>query len=266
MTQAELGDPLVTKGFISQVEKGVSAASLETLFHIAGRLEMRPTQLLALGDPEHVVMTAMDMAEAALMLEGSEAGSEWIAKLPHLLDEADTPVSALIEEIIATSPSAAGRFLRYRGLEALKEDRPDTAVELLEPSPAMVTRADAVVSRFWLGEAYRRAGRLREAMLAWEQLLASAAGPVLRTATLGHLAALYELMGDVVEAQRLRGQLPSCGASELVEPVPGCHAARSEWLWMMARSAFDRGDLAAASAYARPIPLLLSDPLPGEER
>lgn len=266
MTQAELGDPLVTKGFISQVEKGVSAASLETLFHIAGRLEMRPTQLLALGDPEHVVMTAMDMAEAALMLEGSEAGSEWIAKLPHLLDEADTPVSALIEKIIAPSPSAAGRFQRYRGLTALKDGHPAMAVQLLEASPAMVTEANALVSRFWLGQAYRRAGRLREAMLAWEQLLASAAGPVLRTATLGHLAALYELMGDVVEAQRLRGQLPSCGASELVEPVPGCHAARSEWLWMMARSAFDRGDLAAASAYARPIPLLLSDPLPGEER
>lgn len=259
MTQAELGAPMLTKGFISQVEKGVSALSIDSLLHIADKLGMAPAQLLAWGDPEYVLMTTLDMAEAALMLHGQDAGDEWIALLPALMDEKASAVSVVVEKSIATSKLAAGRFLRYRGLATLKGGNADTALELLEPAPAMVTRADERATRFWLGEAYRRAGRLREAMRTWEQLLKGEPGPVLRAVTLQHLSTLYETMGDVVEAQRLRDRLPSSLTTDDVQYLPHNNDGHPQWLWMVACDAFDRGDLATAAAYARPIPLHLAN-------
>lgn len=257
MTQAELGAPLLTKGFISQVEKGVSPLSIESLLHIADKLGMAPAQLLSWGDPEYVLMTTLDMAEAALMLHGQDAGDEWIGLLPALMDEESSPVTLVVEKSIATSKLAAGRFLRYRGLTTLKDGHAAAALELLEPAPALVTSSDKGVTRFWLGEAFRRAGRLREAMRTWEQLLDEAPGPVLRTTTLKHLSTLYGTMGDVVEAERLRNQIPTSTPAAAGELSPSVKGIQPEWLWMVAVHAFERGDLAAASAYARPIPLQL---------
>lgn len=269
MTQAELGAPLLTKGFISQVEKGLSAASIESLFHIAARLQMPPARLLAMSDPEHLIAAALDMAEAALMLRGPEAGGRWLARLPQLMDEAETPVAVIIEQISASGRRAEARLLRYRALAALRGGHPATAVRLLQSSLSGAGQWEDGAGRFWLGEACRRAGRLREAMLAWERLLVSEAGPPWRTAGARRLAALYELLGDEAGAAHIRKSLlgPTpyghgadrdgvpAGGRRQGELGAGCAGA----MWSMACHAWRHGDLASASAYARPIPLCLLD-------
>src|SRR5690606_25295962 len=123
--------------------------------------------------------------------------------------------------------------------------------------------------RFWLGEACRRAGRLREAMLAWERLLVSEAGPPWRTAGARRLAALYELLGAEAGAARARtsvlGPTPyRHGAHRSGVPPRGRHqdelgAGCASALWNMACHTWQHSDLASASAYARPIPLCLLD-------
>lgn len=255
MTQTELGEPLLTKGFISQIENGVSSASLESMFFIADRLDTRPAHLLAAADPVIAVEATLDMAEAALVLEGPDAAAKWLDQLPELVDEADTPAAAVVERIVGWSPRASQRLNRYRALGAMLRGDAEQAIQLLKEASSP-THPDAALVRFWLGEAYRRAGRRRDAMLTWERLIEANDDPLLNTVTVRHLAGLYEAMGDVIEARRVRKELPGAdgeGASRH-EPLPGPEF--TGWLWTFARWAWERGRQQAAAVYAWAIPLL----------
>lgn len=255
MTQTELGEPLLTKGFISQIENGVSSASLESMFSIADRLDTRPAHLLAAADPVIAVEATLDMAEAALVLEGPDAAAKWLDQLPELVDEADTPAAAVVERIVGWSRRASQRFNRYRALGAMLRGDAEQAIQLLKEASAP-THPDAPLVQFWLGEAYRRAGRRRDAMLTWERLIEANDDPLLKTVTVRHLAGLYEAMGDVIEARRVQEELPGAegeGAGPH-EPLPGPEFTR--WLWTFARWAWARGRQQTAAAYARAVPLL----------
>jgi len=253
LTQAQLGAPALTKGFISQIENGYATASVDSLFHIAARLDVRPAELLALADPEHITLALLDVADAAVVLQGPEYACRILAKLPELLDKPGVLPSEVVLDVVAT-PGAVARYGRFEALVALKEGQTTRAVELLTSALSSTSRADQDLTRYWLGEAYRRAGRIRDAIRTWETLLHETACPLVRHATAQRLACLCESLGDFVEANRLRRGLNGFfpyGAETERDP-----AFLAEYLWTLATLALDSGHLWAASAYARPIPLV----------
>src|SRR5690606_40804161 len=93
-------------------------------------------------------------------------------------------------------------------------------------------------------------------MLAWERLVDSADGPLLKTVTVRHLAGLYEAMGDVIEARRVQEELPGADGEGVGRhgPLPGPEF--TGWLWTFARWAWARGRQQAAAVYAWAIALL----------
>src|SRR5690606_2716189 len=134
------------------------------------RLDTRPAHLLAAADPVIAVEATLDMAEAALVLEGPDAAAEWLDQLPELVDEADTPAAAVVERIVGWSPLASQRFNRYPAFGAMLRCDAEQAIQLLKEA-ASPARPDAPMVQFWLGEAYRRAGRCRDSTLPWERLI-----------------------------------------------------------------------------------------------
>lgn len=260
MTQAQLGEPLLSKSFVSQLEKGALAPSIPSLFHIADKLHVRPAQLLGLADPLLWADTLFTMAEAALLLEGATAAEEWLTPLAQLPGWRDSQRLA--------------RQHRFTGLERLVAGRVEDALEQLQQSASLLPpdSPETSLTRFWLGEAFRAAGRLVSAIREWEGLLATLArtAPIappqlpvltpsngvtacLRIVTWLRLADLYETMGDRQAGAQARAQ---------VDEVPGVAAAvragrdTVRLLWLTAQEAYRQGDLLGAAPCARLVSLL----------
>lgn len=263
MTQTELGHPVLTKGFISQFEQGTSAVSIESLFHIANRLGTSPARLLSASDPEQVVLTTLDMVEAALVLHGPDSAHRWLMRLSTLLFNEGVEVPVLLELIVHDNHTISRRVLRYRALTALHDGNNAIAIHLLsqllqavnettvgephgnsgpvrrhayDPTWTPVVDDDEQVAMLWLGQAHRHAGHHRAAIRCWEQLLESGPAPMLRVAALQRLAALYDDLGDNFEAELIRRRMwtdpsmnpddPVCGwAHRAPDPESHRHAA-----------------------------------------
>lgn len=254
LTQAQLAEPHLTKGFISQVENGITNASVESLLHIAAGLHVRPADLLILGVPEQSSTACLDLAEAAVALDGPEAGDPWLAMLPRLMDAPAASPSVIIEELVAT-PLARGRYARYTALVAIKRNEYEAALPLLERALTLTKGYDRELAQLWLGDALCRKGRLREAIRVWEQLVDATGYPLVKQSAGRRLAVLYQNLGDTVEAQRVRRRCDLTPAEFPADDQQRAAAAR--FLWLLARTAYQCDHLTAATVYARPIPLLV---------
>src|SRR4051812_35125039 len=71
LTQAQLADPLYTKAYISMLESGRTRASMKALEHIAGRLGVKPSDLL--GGSSSPATPQYDLIEARRLLEQGRA-------------------------------------------------------------------------------------------------------------------------------------------------------------------------------------------------
>lgn len=267
LTQTQLGEPLLSKSFISQLEKGALAPSIPSLFHIAGNLHVPAAHLLALADPHLRSDTLLTMAEAALLVEGPDAADEWLAPLSALPSWQNTPRVA--------------RLHRLEGLRRLLGGRGEDAVDALREAAALHSAGspETWITRFWLGEALRAAGHIVAAAREWDGLLSDlphgraqppAQEPVLapgagitaclRAVTQLRLAALYDAMGDRQAAAEVLAladeKLGNAGTLQV-----GSAAVRL--LWVTAQEAYHHGDLLAAAPCARMASLLTRwDPTP----
>lgn len=272
LTQSELGQPLLSKSFISQLEQGKLAPSIPSLLHMAAKLNVSPSQLLALSDARLLADTCFTMAETALFVDGLEAAETWLVPLASLPDWQDPPRIA--------------RQHRWQGLRALVSGQPDAALPELERALALqqaasvrpVATGEELFTLYWIGEAYRLSHNLLAALRSWEQAAGELAPPqgtlgvpawgsdavpipapapgiscsaCFHAALLLRLAAVYEAVGDAKEAARARAATP-----------PACvEALRTgssvvNLLWLTAKDAYARADLAGAAICAR-LALLL---------
>lgn len=259
LTQSELGSPLLSKSFISQLEKGTLAPSVPSLLHIAHKLNVAPAQLMAVADARQQADTVFTMAEAALMVEGPRAADQWLGHLRRLVEWQDAPSRARVE--------------RLTGLRLLAAGDPPGAVAHLEQALALHVGGspETCVTRLWMGEAQWAAGHPVAAARTWEILIAQlpAQGPpsgtqavlpgpnltaCLRVIGWRRLADLYNAMGD---------QAAAATALRHADVPPGLVMALEHGavighvLWLLAQEAYGRGDLAGADAVARLVPLLL---------
>ena len=260
MTQAQLGEPLLSKSFISQLEKGALAPSMPSLFHLADKLHVRPAQLLGMADPLLWADTLFTMAEAALLLEGADAAEEWLQPCAQLPDWRD--------------PARLAREQRLEGLKRLAAGLWDEAVEYFQQAAALHAAGspEARITRFWLGEAYRAAGRLIAAVREWEGLLAGLGRPIpstplrepvlvpssavtmcLRAVTSQRLAEIYETIGDRETAVEVRARFGE-GLAPGEDVIAGTAAVTL--LWLTAQEAYHQGDLLGACPCARLVSLL----------
>ena len=235
MTQAQLGEPLLSKSFISQLEKGALAPSMPSLFHLADKLHVRPAQLLGMADPLLWADTLFTMAEAALLLEGADAAEEWLQPCAQLPDWRD--------------PARLAREQRLEGLKRLAAGLWDEAVEHFQQAAALHAAGspEARITRFWLGEAYRAAGRLIAAVREWEGLLAGLGRPIpstplrepvlvpssavttcLRAVTSQRLAEIYETIGDRETAVEVRARFGE-GLAPSQDVIAGTAAVTLLW-------------------------------------
>src|SRR5438045_8744238 len=67
LTQAQLAEPQYTKAYISMLESGRTRASMKALEHIAGRLGVQPSDLLA--GPPSPAAPQYDLLEARRLVE-----------------------------------------------------------------------------------------------------------------------------------------------------------------------------------------------------
>ena len=269
LTQAQLGEPVLTKSFVSQLEHGAVAPSVASLFHIADRLRIRPVQLVALADVRLRCDTLLALAEAALVLEGAGAADAWIAALDSLNCDAD--------------PTVLARRQRFAGLRCLAAGDPQAALEHLGRALALHEQGasgggtqEALVTLYWLGTAQHLAGRPVAATRAWEQVVAGLGEPsapppeghpvpfvapaitaCLCRVTWLRLAALYERMGDADASSRARDH-----AAQIAGAPRASEDSRTiaRLLWLTALEAYHRADLPGAAACARLVPLLWTGP------
>lgn len=242
LTQDALGSPHVSKSFISQLEQGSVAPSLDTLFHISDTLELAAPRLLALSDPATVAEAALDMAEAAFLLGGRARADKWVKILESVI-----PIDKLHEAHLD------GRWSRYVGLNKLAQRDYGAAVTFLEAAASDDT---AVTTHYWLGIAHRRAGHLLQALRTWEFVvglapirnekgMATVRNPnaeggraldLIQAVTWGHLACLYDELGEPLEAERARARLHSSISAVLsatggVENHTGHSSETDKGLW-----------------------------------
>lgn len=267
LTQAQLGHPRLSKSFVSQLEKGAVAPSVESLFHIARRLDISPVQLVGLADVHLRADTHFTMAEAALALEGPAAADAWTAPLAYWPHGPDRWRQA--------------RQHRLEGLRELAGGSPDRAAARFEDSLMLLEAAapgsgagEAHLTLYWLGAAHEAAGRPVTAAQTWEGLLDAlghvtvpaevsqpvpAVGPGVAACLLGvtrlRLASLYDMMGDRAAADNARAAACTDPAAETTLQAGPVFA---RLLWLTALEAFQRADLAGAAACARLVPLLVS--------
>lgn len=271
LTQAQLGEPLLSKSFVSQMEHGAVAPSIPSLFHIARRLDVSAVQLVALADGRlraHVLLT---MAEAALFLDGPEAADGWLASLP-------IPSPAGEQD-----PRHQVQLRRGDGLRHLLAGRAHRAAEELQRALDLAPSgsSDALLTRYWLGVAHQAAQRPLAAAEAWQAVAAALPRPhpvqtgtgpgsrgphpvpvpgpsvhaCLRTATWRRLAGLFQVLGDVQAAARAQEE---AAAEPAVLAVLEAGAAAARLLWLTALEAYHRADLPGAAALAALVPLLAS--------
>lgn len=224
LTQDALGSSHVSKSFISQLEQGTVAPSLETLFHVGDTLRLSAPRLLALSDPTTVAEAALDMAEAAFLLGGRARADKWVKAL-----ESAVPIDELPEF------GLDDRWNRYIALNKLAQEDFKAAVTFLEAAAS----GGAAATHYWLGIAHRRAGHLLQALRTWEHVVglaparidggpasATNSGPdegqvlgLIQAVTWGHLACLYDELGEPLEAERARARLHATIAGALGAPA-----------------------------------------------
>lgn len=256
LTQAQLGDPLLSKSFISQLEQGTVSPSLASLFHIGDKVGVRPAQLLGIADETQWAVTSLDMAEAALVLDGIGAGNAWVQRLESVI-----PIAKL------SDCGQDHRWQRYVGIQRLLQGQTTAAIALFEAAMKDVPAgcddadggsvqpdADDQLTTFWLGAAHKQASHLLQALRVWEKLVTFDIPPLLAAATWVHLSELYGVIGDEYESRRATEYLEGATHEQACLHV-GEQLARL--LWQCADKACTEGDLGAASAHARLIPVLL---------
>lgn len=265
LTQEQLGQPRLSKSFISQLEQGIVSPSLASLFHICDKIGIRPAQLLGVADKTQWAVTGLDMAEAALVLDGIGAGNVWIQRLESVI---------LVRQL--EEHGLDHRWQRYVGIQRLLQGQTAAAIALFEAAlrevPVVPSEmagqthegapggpdrplADDHVTKFWLGAAHQRAGHVLQALRVWERLLGFTTTGLLVTATWIYLSHLYDAIGDEAEARRARERIEETSHEQACLQV-GPQLARL--LWQVGETACETGDLSAASAHVRLIPVLLS--------
>lgn len=289
LTQDELGKPHVSKSFISQLEQGTVAPSLETLFHISDTLRMPAPNLLAISDPRIAAEAAFDMLEAAFLLGGRAQADKWLRTLEDIVP---------MEQLNAHGLGA--RWNRYVGLNKLAEGKFDMAVTMFEAA----AYNGGVTTDYWLGLAHQRAGHLLQALRTWERVVGlspqhgprpespkrdspqGAAGALIliQAVTWGHLVSVYDRLGEPQEADRARAQLRAAiaadpgicldkssepgGLSEASDGMSWGPSRVTTWhracrflaglLWTEAERAWHNDDVLHAAGLARLVPPLLS--------
>lgn len=260
LTQEQLGSPHVSKSFISQLERGKVSPSLPTLGHIAAQLRVPPAQLLMEADPVAKASARLDMAEAALFMEGVEAGGQWARKVAHTVAKDELSHEALRR-----------RWQRYKGVSLLRQNKADEAIPLLRSARGDVDP----ITEYWLGLAYRQRDELLPALRTWESILyrandegVSSSGPsLLHVRTRMRLIELYEALGDERESKRTRHKLNALlfplssedAVSVTSENAFLSHAHHlARLLWVEAERMWNRHNTTDASALARMTSLLTS--------
>ncbi|MBO8142288.1 MAG: helix-turn-helix transcriptional regulator [Firmicutes bacterium] len=260
MSQERLGEPLLSKSFISQLEKGAVSPSVESLLHIAGRLGIPAGQLLDWSDPATRADARLALAEAAVVVEGPGGARPWMVP---------------VETGPAPAPALPAREARIDGLIRLFVGEPHDAAERLQHALDLEpSLPEGLITMYWLGAAYQSQGRPMAAARTWEQVATVVPPPppdpetvpaprpglpivtVLRTAAWARLANLYDAIGDPKEAARARAE-----AGDGPPAAQGrAGAALARFLWRAAVEAYGAGDLAAAASLSRLAPLLVSGP------
>lgn len=243
LSQSELGQPRLSKGFISQVESGRSRPSSESLRFIAARLGV-PLLALLPG------MEAANQREFLLRAAGAAVAAGQAAEAVALLDEVEPLLDVAAEHVVADR--LRGEALLLAGDLDAALDRALAAHAAADPEEAVeeAARACALVGRI-----HAAAGRL-PAALAFLERAGTLAGSPRVAAVVGaevHLAcgSVHAGLGDTARA--IRHYDAAREAADLADDPEGlarAHAALGE-------SARRDGDLGAAIAHAERAATLL---------
>ena len=225
--------------FLSRVEAGLRVPSTPVLIELAGRLGVRPEQLLGRRIDGRVAESSIAAAEVAARLGDERADRVLAEVLAEARDLGDV--------------TAESRILECMGLVALDRRQDDSAVELLESALACETpispRERPALHRA-LGRAYARVGDLSRAMAvlgaAFEDASTEPVDPALLAQFGTYLANAYTDLGRFAEAEEVLATVLRHEAS-----LTGTNALRVEWA--LARTYAEEGRLTIAETYTRRV-------------
>ena len=233
LTQAELAGPGFTKGFVSQVESGISRLSLRAAQEFASRLGVSVTDVLGETTPSA-------RREELLLLEAEQE-----------LASGSPKVAQRLARDIEAQGRIRGRVLRLRGRTLLALDRARDALKQLTEATTEFRRNMqidlAARTLYDIALAHARLDETEEAILyALECERAIASGDLVdRTLELqvhALLASIYVRRGDFEAAD-----LQTERALQLAQDV-GSGEARAQLYAGLARSQQERGKLDEALA------------------
>lgn len=136
MTQQELAGEELTRGFISQVEKGMVLPSLGSLELIAARLRKPVAYFLEKGTPSTDTAVRERLDDLAALAEAKVDQND-LERAGYLLGEAQALLTG------SNYPLQRSRILRLMGTSSLLAGDPQEAVSCLEQSRALVSPDEA---------------------------------------------------------------------------------------------------------------------------
>jgi transcriptional regulator with XRE-family HTH domain len=236
LSQSELGQPRLSKGFISQVESGRSRPSPESLRFIAVRLGV-PLLALLPG------VEASNQRAFLLRAAGAAVAAGQPVQATALLDEAEPLLDLAAEHALAR---------RLRGEALLLDGDLDGALDCALAAHAAADPAGGIEEQAracaLVGRIHAAAGRRPAALVFLESAGELAASPQvpasLRAVVQLACGALHGGLGDLTRA--IRCYEAARGAAEQTEDLEGLARAHGG----LGEAARRRGDLPAAIAHA----------------